>query len=91
MVHTLSHDTFADIYAKGFLNKTLFRRLKALTNLYTQEELDKGWLNPPALNVKGAERPVDNTRGLTHAVCNYSSGHELRQVEQKAYKAKDQG
>ena len=50
MVHTRSHDNSADIYTKGFLNKTLFRRLKVLTNMYTQEELDKGWLNPPALN-----------------------------------------
>ena len=53
MVHTRSHDMSADIYTKGFLNKTLFRRLKLLTNLYTQEELDKGWLNPPALDDKG--------------------------------------
>ena len=42
MVHTRSHDMSADICTKGFLNKTLFRRLKALTNLYTQEELDNG-------------------------------------------------
>ena len=53
MVHTRSHDMSADIYTKGFLNRTVLRRLKLLTNLYTTEELEKGWLDPPALNGKG--------------------------------------
>ena len=41
MVRTRSHDMSADIYTKGFLNRTLFRRLKLLTNLYTTKELEK--------------------------------------------------
>lgn len=88
MVHTRSHDMSADIYTKGFLNKTLFRRLKLLTNLYTQEELDKGWLNPPVLNDKGEERPEDNTRGLNTQYGIILSGPSSAKSNKKPIKQK---
>lgn len=88
MVHTRSHDMSADIFTKGFLNKTLFRRLKLPTNMCTLEELEKGWLNPPALNDKGEERPEDGTRGLNTQYGIILSGPSSAKSNKKAIKQK---
>ena len=88
MVHTRSHDMSADIYTNGFLNKTLFRRLKLLTNLYTAEELEKGWLTPPALSDKGDEHPADSTRGLNTHYGIILSGPSSAKSAKKAIKQK---
>ena len=77
-----------DIYTKGFLNKTLSRRLKLLTNLYTTEQLEKGWLNPLRLNDKGEERPADSTRGLNTQSGIILSGPSSATSAKKAIKQK---
>lgn len=91
MVHSRSHDMSVDIYTDGFLNKTLFRRLRLLTNLHTPEELDKGRLNPPPLNDKGEVQPVDFSKGINTQYSIILSGPNSAKSAKKTIKLKTEG
>ena len=91
MVHTRSHDMSADIYTKGFTDKSLWERLNLLTNVFTPKQILDFDVNPAVL--KDEEdlviRPVGNLNTQYYEIMkNASLVEERKPIKQKKPKAK---
>ena len=66
----------ADVSTKGFMTKTLFNRLRLLTNIYTREEVTSLAINPPPMDNAGKEIDIEWSCGCNtqyHIIMNGAS------------------
>lgn len=89
IVYTRSHAMSAGMYTKDFLNKTLCRRLRHLTNVDTKEELKDACFNPPSLGPGGEVFEVDWAKGMnTQYAIIIVSGPNSGKAAKKALRVK---
>ncbi len=93
LIHTRTSHMTADIYTKGFNDANTWRRLRRLINVYTKEELSKGWLSPDpdsyaAKDIEGIEVDIKDVN--PHYTYIMSGESELNTDFRKPAKIKPQ-